>query len=140
MRRYVLVFGIAYLVLTVALAVLGEVLEVGAAVGLNIAATLGASFFAAARFAKELGRSPTSGEVGSFSWWGLLAVWVVSLTLVLVAIPLVSSGAELGAMVKALASPMILAFVLVGGIILSAIYFFALKWSFSWYAKRAIRA
>jgi hypothetical protein len=82
MKKYVLVFAVTYLLLTVVLGVITEMLKIGGGAGLNIAATIASSFIAAWRFTQEQGRLPTAEENNSYARLALASVWVASLLLV----------------------------------------------------------
>jgi hypothetical protein len=140
MKRYAIMFAVAYLLLTVILGAILEFFRLGGNAGVNIAATLAASFFAAGKFAKEQGSLPTPEQTKAYSWMALLAVWIVSLLLALVAFALLLSPAETSSILKLASSGFFLIVAIVGGLVLSLIYYIAIKWSFSWYAKKALVA
>ena len=140
MKKYALVFAVSYLLLTVVLGAIAEVLKVKGGSGFNIAAMLASSFFAASRFTKEQCRLPTAEELKLYSWLAVSAVWGVSLLLLVVALAFLFSPTEANALLLFAASKIFIGIFVVGGLIISVIYYFAIKWSFSWYAKRACGA
>jgi hypothetical protein len=138
MKKYASIFTLAYLLLTVALAILANMLKIGGA-GLNITATIAASFIAAWWFTKEHGRIPTIEENKSYSWRALVGTWTVSLLLAIVLFAFMLPIAESKAIIKAMASPMFMAIGIGGGLVISAIYYLTIRWSFSWYATKHAR-
>lgn len=138
MKKYVITFGISYTILTLALAALGIVIDKGGS-SLNIVATIAASFIAASRFAKDQKREPTPKEKSTYAWGSLGASFLVSFILVALVIQFLFSTAETIELTKAFSSGMILGFGAVGLVIIGALYYVVIKWSFSWYASKAVR-
>lgn len=140
MKRYAIMFAVAYLLLTVILGAILEFFKLGGSAGVNIAATFAASFFAAGKFAKEHGSLPTPEQTKTYSWMALLALWIVSFLLVLVAFALLLSPSETSSILKVASSGFFVVVATVGVLVLSLIYYTAIKWSFSWYAKKTLAA
>ncbi|OYY73217.1 MAG: hypothetical protein B7Y40_10405 [Gammaproteobacteria bacterium 28-57-27] len=140
MKKYVVVFAVTYLLLTVALGTIAEMLKIGGGAGLNIAATIASSFVAAWRFTKEQGRLPTAEENSLYTRLALASVWLVSLLLVVAFFVFFMSPADVDAIKKILVTKIFIIAATVGFIVLSAIYYFVIKWSFSWYTKQTYRA
>jgi hypothetical protein len=138
MKKYALIFTIAYLLITLMLVVIAGVFKVGGA-SLNIAATVAASFIAAWRFTQEHSRLPTTEEATSYSLIALAGIWVVSLLLVIVYFVMVMSPEESKAIMKLMTSNVFIAISIGGAIVISAIYYFAIRWSFSWFSRMACR-
>ena len=137
MNRYVALFTAANVVLTIAVAALAELLKLKSGSGLAVAAALGASFFAAAAFARDHSRPPTSEERGAFAWRALLSTWVVSLVLAAMLLAFLVEPAELRALYRTLMSATALTIAAGAMLFVSAIYYVAIRWSFGWYAKLA---
>lgn len=135
MRKYVFIFGVAYLVLTICLALLLTAMNVNSS--FNIAIAMSASFAAAARFKKDYGRVPTAEEKSTYAKGALLFSFVASLIMVSVVLVSIFSFREISSMVNLLLTPRYLAIALVATLIVGIIYYFIIKWSFSWFAKIA---
>jgi hypothetical protein len=138
MKKYIIAFGISYAVLTVAIAALSIALHKGGA-SLNLVAVFGASFIAAGIFAKDKSRQPTKEEKSRYALGSLGASLLVSGILVAATVGLVISSEEVTALRKILSSGIGLAAGTVALILVSAVYYAAIKWSFSWYASLAVR-
>ena len=139
MNPYVIRFTIANIALTVMFAIVAEVLKLKSASGLGIGAAIASSFFAAAAFAKDHSREPSSAENGAFAWRALLATWLASLVLVGVAIVVFASAAEFKSIVDTLKTGSMIALVVGAVLFVSAIYYVGIRWSFGWYAKLAAK-
>ena len=139
MNRYVAIFTAVNAALTVTVAVLTEVLKVESGSGLAIVAVLAASIAAAAVFARDHARPPTSEESAAFAWRSLLTTWLVSLVLISVALTWLAAPEELQSMARMFRSGMVVAFAVGAVVVTSAIYYVAIRWSFAWYAKLAAR-
>jgi uncharacterized Tic20 family protein len=137
MKKYVLVFSASYLALAVVLGVVAELLKFKASAGLGVVPILGASFIAAWIFSKDHAREPTPQEKKSFTWQALLSFWVVSLVMSLLLILFLSPN-ERAALLGIAATKTFLLIFLGSAVFLSAIFFFAIRWSFAWYAKLAL--
>jgi hypothetical protein len=139
MNKYVLAFASVYLVLTALLAVVTTLIDFNGGAGINLVVTFAASVFAASTFVKDQGRAPAPDETKAYSWRALLATWAVSLVLVIVVVVFLFSPDEKDAVLKVLAWPMSYLLGVVAALFLSTVYYFAIRWSFSWYAKTAAR-
>lgn len=140
MRKYTAIFAVAYLVLTIVVGLIAEALNLKGSTGFNIAATLAAGFIAAWKFSREEGRLPTTEEKKAFAWQGLLSVWLISLLLAVVVFALLIPSSESRALFNYMRSSTFILIGVVAMVFLSAIYYFTIRWSFSWYAKRAHKA
>jgi hypothetical protein len=140
MKKYVLIFAVSYLLLTVVLGIVTEMLEIDGVAGLNMAVTVASSFIAAWRFTQEQGRIPTVEENSSYTRLALASVWVTSLLLVISFFVFIMSPDEADAIMKILVTKIFIVVATVGFFVLSAIYYFLIKWSFSWYAKKTYNA
>ena len=136
MNPYVIRFTIANVALTVAFSILAAILKLKSGSGLAVGAALMSSMFAASAFVKDHSREPTAEEKGQFAWRALLATWLVSLVLAVIVVSAVSTAAEARAVLKFLLSGSALA--IVGGTLLlvSAIYYVGIRWTFGWYARQ----
>ena len=137
MNPYVIRFTIANAVLTVALAILAEMLKLKSGSGLAAGCAIASSFFAAAAFAKDHSREPTSAEKSAFAWRAVLATWLVSLVLAGMFLAVFSSAAEVRGILGVLKSGSMLALMVGTLLFVSAIYYLGIRWSFGWYARLA---
>jgi hypothetical protein len=140
MKKYALVFTVAYLLLTVAFAVIASTFKFGGGMSFNVTMSIVASFIAAWRFTKEQGRLPTTEENKSYSWMALAGLWMASLLLVAAAFAFLLPPAETKMIAKILESKIVVMAGTAIAIIISALYYFTIRWSFSWYAKRVYNA
>jgi hypothetical protein len=133
LKKYVFRFAAANVVLIFVVAIVAELLKLKSGTGLAVAATLGASIFAAHSFAKDHEREPTAEEKRTFAWWALCASWLVSLAAVAVVAALTPSPGVLN-VVRSLNGAF---FVIVCGMVffVSALYYLSIRWSFAWFAK-----
>jgi hypothetical protein len=140
LKKYTLVFAAAYGVMTLALGFLVDATNMKGGGGLNVVATLAGGFGAAHLFARDHGRGPTLEERKRFAWQALLAVWLVSLLLMAATLAFFASPGEVRAVRHMLASGRMLLIGLAAMGFVSLIYFFVIRWSFSWYARKAVPA
>ena len=136
MKKYVVLFTIAYFLITVAIAGIAYFIDIGGGAGLNIAAAMAASFFAGSQFAKEQGRAPTNAEKHTYSLLALASIWIVSLLLVVAAVAFLLPAKEIQALLGLVASGIFPIVAAVGAAVLSLLYYFVVKWAFSWYVKK----
>jgi hypothetical protein len=135
MKKYVFIFSAAYFLLTALSAAFLAGKSGGA--GVNLAIAIGSSFLAAAMFVKAHGRAPTNEEKTSYAWGSLLASCLISLILVLAFISYSFSSQQIAAFKVLFANSAFLITVGIALFIFGVIYYFAIKWSFSWYANRS---
>lgn len=138
MGKYVLVFAAAYAVLTSVLAWIASVMGTGGAT-LNIVATIAASFVAAAMFARDHRRELTPEEKSVYARGALVATFLVSLSMVCVVAAFALTPEELSGMWAAFSSGTAIGIALVSLLIVGAIYYLVIRWSFSWYVGRSVR-
>ncbi len=94
MKKYVIIFGVAYAALTVALAALAYAINTGGT-ALNNTATIGASFIASSIFTKDQKREPTAKEKSSYALGSLGASFLISMALVALVIGFLFSSKEI---------------------------------------------
>jgi len=140
LKKYTLVFAIAYLVLTVVVTLIIEMLDVIGGNSANFAVALGASFIAAAKFSREQRRLPTVEEKRTFAWQGLLSVWAISLVLAIAVFTFLIPELKLSDLLGLLRDPTILAIAVIAAGFISAIYYVAIRWSFSWYTRVTLKS
>lgn len=140
MKKYVFIFTIAYLLLTISLAIITSLLKVDGGTSLNIVVTIASSFIAAWQFTKEQKRIPTAEESNSYARLALAGTWMVSLLLVIAFLALFVPPNELEIFKKLINTKTFLTIVPIAFIVLSVIYYFIIEWSFSWYAKQTYKA
>jgi polyferredoxin len=137
MNRYVIRFTVAYVILTVVLACLAELLNLKFDGSLIAGAVMASSFFAGAAFARDHARPPTDEERTSFARRALMATWLVTLVLAAIVIAIWIAPAEILSFARSFMSGSVLALAIGALLLVSAIYYFAIRWSFGFYAKIA---
>jgi hypothetical protein len=135
MKKYVITFTVSNLVLTVVLALLAGALKMKAGSSFGVVAAVSAAFVAGWVFVRDYDRPPSNDEKTSFAWKSLATTWVLSFALAAAVLPFLMSTKDLKNALSFLASWQYGG--LVAGVILfvSSIYYFAIRWSFGWYAK-----
>jgi len=136
MKKYALLFALAYLAFTLILGFVTTFLKIDGGLSLNAAATLTANFVAAWKFAKDQKRTPTPEETGSYTWLALLSIWVVTLLLLVAAFVFYFSPEEINLLLTATSLKMFPFLVITGSIIVSIINYIVLRWTFSWFVKK----
>jgi hypothetical protein len=139
LRKYTIIFAVAYLLSTVGSAFISEALKLKAGVSLNLAVVFAAGFIAAWSFGKDRQRAPSKAENASFAWQALSSVWIISFILVATFLAFLSSPAESKAIVAYATSKEFLPIGAGAAVVISAVYYIAIRWSFSWFAKRHFR-
>jgi hypothetical protein len=141
MKKYVLFFAFSYLVLIAALCAAVVFLDFDSVGGLNIAALLVANFIAARQFTRDQNRHPTPAETKSYSLLALASIWCISLAILLVVLEFVFGYGAVSVFLEN-TMPSIEAKLMLFAIylLISAITYLAIRWSFSWFAKRALAA
>lgn len=142
MTKYAVFFSIAYLLLTALCAALVTAVDIGgnAGMGLNIAVTIGSSFLAASRFVADHERLPSAPEKGAYALGALIGAMLASLLLVVAILGMLISPRELIWLLSLIESPKVIALIVGSTLFSWVVYYFAIRWSFSWYAKRAYSA
>jgi hypothetical protein len=141
MKKYVLVFTFSYLVLIAALWAAEVFLDFDSVGGLNIAALLVANFIAARQFTRDQNRRPTPAETKSYSLLALASIWCISLAILLVVLEFVFGYGVVSVFLENTIPSMegkLLLFAIY--LLISAITYLAIRWSFSWFAKRTLAA
>lgn len=136
MTRYIVIFTVANLVLTLAIGAIASLLNLKSGSGLAVGAAMGASILAASSFVKAHARAPTREETKAFAWRALLSTWLVSLVLTALVLVLLMPGSLRG-LSRGLFSGTGLVLVLVAFFVISAIYYLGIRWAFGWYGKQA---
>lgn len=137
MNRYIVIFTVANLVLTLAIGVVTSIFNLKSGSGLAVGAAMAASFLAASAFAKDHARPPSREETKSFAWRALLSTWLVSLVLTAAVLVFLMPASETRGLLRGLSSGMVLVFVLGAFFFVSVIYYFGIRWAFGWYGKQA---
>ncbi len=136
MKKYVLIFSARYLVLVLAHSVARIYLNLQSSIVHNVIIVCLSSIIAAIVFKRDQNRSPTAEETKSFSLLSLLSVWAISLCVMvgLVAYQSNFSPVEVGSTLDTLASTgFLFTFILI-----SALYYLAIRASFPWYIKKVL--
>ena len=136
MKKYAVLFTIAYFLITVIITVVAYFIDIGGGAGLNIAAAMVASFFAGSQFAKEQGRAPTNAEKHTYSLMALASIWMVSLLLLAATVAFLLPAKETQALLGLVASGIFPIVAAVAAAVFSLLYYFIVKWAFSWYIKK----
>jgi lysylphosphatidylglycerol synthetase-like protein (DUF2156 family) len=142
MRKYTLIFCVAYGLICVVGGIVLELLKIKNNAGFGVAAINAASFIAAARFFRDQRREPTKLERKKYSLQAFFSAWLISIALFVLAL-LINPQNELKTLLNVFQSGITGTIVLLGsGIIVftSVVYYFSIYWSFGWYAKTALRA
>jgi uncharacterized membrane protein YeaQ/YmgE (transglycosylase-associated protein family) len=137
MKKYTLVYLLAYLVLGIAVGLLAEMVKLKGGSAFNLAAGVGAAFIAAHVFARDYARGPTPAERGSFARQAIGATWALALLVAAVALFAVLPWSQAKLALQALLLPMVLAFAVPVFVIGSIVYYFAIRWAFGWYGRRS---
>lgn len=137
LKPYVVRFAIAYVMVTILLAVGAAAMKLDTRASLAVVSALAATFFAAAAFANDHGRGPTSQERSSFAWWALVMTWVVSLVFTAVILAVLLSREDLRGLLAMMRDRQILAIVAGTLLFVSVIEYVAIRWAFGWYARSA---
>jgi hypothetical protein len=138
-KRHVLQFAAAWLVSAALLAIVIQVVNVEGGVWVSVPMLIAASFFAAARFAKEVKRAPTVQELGQFASWAVVANLMLSIAIIAILFAMGATPSQHQALGRALTSPLFLSMAAVGLGLAMLIHFFLIKWCFGWYANRALK-
>jgi hypothetical protein len=138
LNRCIVIFTVANFILTIAIAVVASILNLKSGSGMAVGAALGASILAASSFVKAHARAPTREETKDFAWRALLATWLVSLILTAIVVVVLLPASEARGLLRGLFSGMGLVILLGAFSVISAIYYFAIRWAFGWYGKQAI--
>jgi hypothetical protein len=139
MRGYALVFMATYVLCTLVGGAAMAAANVQGSAGLNVACVLAASYVAAWRFTKREGRVPEAAEKARFAKLALGGIWLSSLLLVVGYFGAIAPASDARRVLGVLSSPRALGLLLAVVAVLSIIYYFAIKWSFSWLAWQSER-
>jgi hypothetical protein len=137
MSRYIIIFTVTNLLMTIAIGVVTSIFDLKSGSGMAVGAAMGASILAAAAFVKAHARAPTREETKDFAWRALLATWLVSLVLTAIVVLVLLPAGEARSLFRGLSSGMGLVFVLGAFFFVSVIYYFGIRWAFGWYGKQA---
>jgi hypothetical protein len=137
LNRYIIIFAVTNLLMTIAIGVVSSLLNLNSGSGMAVGAAFGASVMAASAFVKAHARAPTREETKDFAWRALLATWLVSLALTAVVVLVLLPASEARSLLRGLSSGMGLVFFLGAFVVISAIYYVSIRWSFGWYGKKA---
>jgi hypothetical protein len=140
LNRYILHFTIANLALTIVAAFLAELFQLKSGSFLPLIAAQASSFFAASAFARDYGRPATTQEKNAFAWRALLSTFVISLVLSVIVLSIFLKSSELWSIIRTLSTATGLTIFFGVMIFVSAIYYFAIRWSFGWYTKYASKS
>lgn len=135
MKKYSIIFAITYFIVIFGLGEIAERYQIDAAMTLNFFSTVLSVFIAAFWFAKQQNRRPSHDEVMAFSWQGLAGVWIASIISTAIMFTFFISPNEVMGLLKNAGMGVIIFAVLVGGPIISLVYFFLIRLSFSAFTK-----
>lgn len=135
MKEYVKTFAKAYVLLSIAIAAFVALFEIKRGGSFSIAVILASTFVAAHRFSKKEHRLPTAEETKSFAKLALASIWAISIALVVIYLAVAMPFSQLLPFLKLFMGIGIL-YVLLFVVVMSAISYFAIRWSFMWYCKR----
>lgn len=139
MKKYVLTYAGWYAGLVILMALITYWLDINGS--FDLVAALAASFAAATSFVKDHQRQPELSERKAYALGALGISFLVSSILVLLAFLFIFSEKERQWLFNALFSlspawVICLAIVL---LLMSGVYYLAIRWSFSWYSKLLIK-
>lgn len=137
MNRYIIIFTVTNVVMTIAIGVVTSILNIKSGSGMAVGAAFGASVMAASAFVKAHARAPTLEETKDFAWRALLATWLVSLVLTAAVVLALMPASEARSLLRGLFSGMGLVILLGASLFISAIYYVSIRWAFGWYGKQA---
>lgn len=134
MTKYALIFTAAYLVLTAAFALAAHALNLSGSSGVNIAIALAAVSIAGWYFNRDNQRLPTTEEKTKFTLLSLAGSFTSSTVLLLVFISTLPSE-ERNELLQAIMSSSHAVFFVGALVFLVVLYYFAIRWYFSWFTK-----
>ena len=140
MGSYALVFTITYLVATLLANAVMAAVKYDGSFSANVASVVLASFIAAWRFTKQERRIPEPAEKAQFSKMALAGLWLSSLVLVAIYVGALLPATEARRVLGLISSTRALLLGLGFAVVMSLVYYFVIKWAFSWYANRSHRA
>ncbi len=134
MKKLALIFSASLLVITLVFASI--MFAFGFTNGsFSIASTLVASYFSAWYFYKEHTRQPTKHELNTFSLFSVVGIWITSFIIAIPVIALVIPTNESTQLLSIVTSKFFIIAFVVGGLVLSLIYYLVIRWAFSWFVK-----
>lgn len=135
MKKYSILFAIAYFIITYGVGEVAERLQINAGITLNLVSTVVAVLIAAWWFGREHSEPPTSDEINAFAFQALAGVWIASLILTVIVLFFLASGADVIAMLSSMSTTVLIIGGVIGVIVMSLVYFFIIKLSFTWFTK-----
>lgn len=138
MNPYVIRFALAQLVCAVFVGVITEMLKLKSGTGgLAMAGLVASSYFAGLAFIKDHDRAPDPEEKAAFAKRALIVSWLLSLVMML-GLGVKNPAMRLGSLIPALLSSPLLLMVMVGVVVvMSGVYYMAIRWAFGWYTEKA---
>lgn len=137
MKKYIIIFTLCHIALSFVLGTVLELLKINNS-SLTVVTLIAAGFIAGGIFTKDHNRIPTLEEKSRFAWGSTITLIVLSLIVVAGAVliwPEAFGSLSITAMSGQLLLIMGLLFMLI-----FVIFFWATKWSFSWYAQKSLDA
>lgn len=137
MQKYVTRFITYYFLMTILVATITTLLKMDSSLSLVTVAI--ASAIVGDNFSKDHRRLPTKEEINDYALSAMLGAWVVSLLLTIIVLSVFASPSEIDAIRDILSvktTLIVLPFILV---FMSVIYYFAIRWAFSWQAKQSFK-
>jgi hypothetical protein len=140
MKKYAFIFSVSYLAIATLLAFIAESLKIKAGASFGFSAIFAASLFASWMFTRDRQREPTVGETKTYAWQSLSGLWLVSLLVAGIAISIFATVEELKILLELLAMKWFLGAMTFGALLISAISYIVIRWSFGWYARMAFKS
>ena len=135
MKKFVLIFCASFFVITLAFA--GIMIALDFTNGsFSIATIIGASFFSAWCFYKEYARQATKHEAKTFALFSVMGIWIISFVIAIPFLAFMFPTNGLSQLLSVITSKFFIISLTVGGLILSLIYYLAIRWAFSWFTKQ----
>lgn len=138
MKKYTVIFSIAYVGISILLGLLFYFIDTGGGGAQTLVACVGAAFITAHFFQKNETRAPTKAERTTLAWSGTVSAWIMSAILFGLVWFSVFSGAEQYELQKTIMPVFrssLIWFIVVMVTIISIAQFFAIRWAFGWFIK-----
>jgi len=135
MKRYVIVFGLANVVLLIVLALVAQLLKLRIGTSLAVTSSGASAIIAGGLFFRDYDRAPSSEEKSSFAWGALATTWLVSVLLAGAVLPFLMKAGDLKRFFSLFSSWGAASYAACAVLVVSTIHYFALRWMFGVYAK-----
>ena len=135
LKNFSILFFFAYVILTSALDAIAELFKIDAAISLNMAATIAASFLASAWFSTARERRPTGQEIAAYAWQATLAAWLATMIMTAIVLTFLAPKDYAQFMLASIPRALLIIVVLIAIPLISLLYYVVIRLSFSWCTK-----